>query len=91
MKHVSKVTELLDFRRIVEFLCVLSQMYIDCLKVFCDLAKMGSFSKAGEANQVSQSAVSQQITSLERKLGVPLVVRGGRGGVGLTGGVTKFL
>ncbi|MBJ7392697.1 MAG: LysR family transcriptional regulator, partial [Chthoniobacterales bacterium] len=40
-------------------------MYIDCLKVFCDLAKMGSFSKAGEANQVSQSAVSQQITSLE--------------------------
>ena len=84
MKHVSKVTELLDFRRIVEFLCVLSQMYIDCLKVFCDLAKMGSFSKAGEANQVSQSAVSQQITSLERKLGVPLVARGGRGGVGLT-------
>ena len=84
MKHVRKVTELLDFCRIVEAFCVLFPMYIDALKVFCDLAKMGSFSKAGEANQVSQSAVSQQITSLERKLGVPLVARGGRGGVGLT-------
>lgn len=84
MKHVSKVTELLDFLTSVEVLCGLFQMYIESLKVFCDLAKTGSFSKAGEANQVSQSAVSQQITSWERKLGVSLVVRGGRGGVGLT-------
>jgi DNA-binding transcriptional LysR family regulator len=59
-------------------------MYIDTLKVFCDLAKTGSFSKAGELNRISQSAVSQQITNLERKLGVPLFERGGRGGVGLT-------
>ncbi len=59
-------------------------MYIESLKVFCDLARTESFSKAGEANNVSQSAVSQQITSLERRLGVSLVVRGGRGGVGLT-------
>jgi len=84
MKHVSKATEVLDISHRVEVPCVLSHMYIESLKVFCDLAKMGSFSKAGEANQVSQSAVSQQITSLERKLGVPLVARGGRGGVGLT-------
>jgi DNA-binding transcriptional LysR family regulator len=59
-------------------------MYIESLKVFCDLARTGSFSKAGEMNRVSQSAVSQQITSLERKLGVSLVARGGRGVVGLT-------
>jgi DNA-binding transcriptional LysR family regulator len=84
MKHVSRVTELLDFIVAAEVFCVLFQMYIESLKVFCDLAKMGSFSKAGELNQVSQSAVSQQITSWERKLGVSLVVRGGRGGVGLT-------
>lgn len=62
----------------------MEKMYIETLKVFCDLARTGSFSKAGEANHVSQSAVSQQITSLERKLGVSLVARGGRGGVGLT-------
>jgi DNA-binding transcriptional LysR family regulator len=66
-------------------------MYIESLKVFCDLAKTGSFSKAGEANNVSQSAVSQQITSLERKLGVPLFARGGRGGVGLTQEGVLFL
>lgn len=84
MKHVSHVTEVLDRPSLVDVFCLLFKMYIETLKVFCDLAKMGSFSKAGEANQVSQSAVSQQITALERKLGVPLVARGGRGGVGLT-------
>jgi DNA-binding transcriptional LysR family regulator len=84
MKHVSNVTEGLDFAAGVEFSCFLFQMYIESLKVFCDLARTGSFSKAGEMNHVSQSAVSQQITSLERRLGVSLVARGGRGGVGLT-------
>jgi DNA-binding transcriptional LysR family regulator len=36
------------------------------LKVFCDLAESESFTKAAQINNVTQSAVSQQISSLER-------------------------
>lgn len=59
-------------------------MYLQTLKVFSDLASSGSFSKAGEANGISQSAVSQKITVLERNLSVKLVERGGRAGLVLT-------
>src|SRR6185295_2216145 len=41
-------------------------MQIDSLKVFCDLAETESFTKAATLNNVTQSAVSQQISSLER-------------------------
>jgi DNA-binding transcriptional LysR family regulator len=41
-------------------------MQIESLKVFCDLAESGSFTKAAQINSVTQSAVSQQISSLER-------------------------
>src|SRR4029079_16327049 len=41
-------------------------MQIESLKVFCDLAETESFTKAAQINAVTQSAVSQQITSLER-------------------------
>src|SRR5512138_34008 len=41
-------------------------MQIESLKVFCDLAESGSFTKAAQINEVTQSAVSQQISSLER-------------------------
>jgi len=41
-------------------------MQIDSLKVFCDLAESESFTKAAQINEVTQSAVSQQISSLER-------------------------
>ena len=41
-------------------------MQIESLKVFCDLVETESFTKAAEINQVTQSAVSQQISSLER-------------------------
>src|SRR5438067_5898097 len=41
-------------------------MQIDSLKVFCDLAETESFTKAAQINDVTQSAVSQQISSLER-------------------------
>src|SRR5437899_11528590 len=41
-------------------------MQIESLKVFCDLAESESFTKAAEINNVTQSAVSQQISSLER-------------------------
>ncbi len=48
------------------------------MKTFCDLVDMGSFSRAAEANGISQSAVSQQVAGLERELGTPLLIRGDR-------------
>src|SRR5579863_378271 len=41
-------------------------MQIESLKVFCDLAETESFTKAAQINNVTQSAVSQQISSLDR-------------------------
>jgi DNA-binding transcriptional LysR family regulator len=41
-------------------------MQIESLKMFCDLTETESFTKAAQINGVTQSAVSQQITSLER-------------------------
>lgn len=41
-------------------------MQIESLKVFCDLAETGSFTRAARLNQVTQSAVSQQVGALER-------------------------
>ncbi len=41
-------------------------MQIESLKVFCDLAETERFTKAATVNNVTQSAVSQQISSLER-------------------------
>jgi LysR family transcriptional regulator, transcriptional activator of the cysJI operon len=41
-------------------------MQIESLKVFCDLVETESFTKAAQTNGVTQSAVSQQISSLER-------------------------
>jgi DNA-binding transcriptional LysR family regulator len=52
-------------------------MNLDVLKTFCDLVDTGSFSKAAEANFVSQSAVSQQLAKLERELATQLISRGG--------------
>ncbi len=51
-------------------------MHIESLKVFCDLVEMGSFSAAAASNYVTQSAVSQQIRSLEDKYGRKLLDRG---------------
>ncbi len=42
-------------------------MHIETLKVFCDLVDMESFSLAAERNFITQSAVSQQIRTLEDK------------------------
>lgn len=53
-------------------------MYIEVFQVFCDLAETGSFSKAAVLNSITQSAVSQQIRSLETKFQVTLVERGRR-------------
>ncbi|HEX8174780.1 MAG TPA: LysR family transcriptional regulator [Pyrinomonadaceae bacterium] len=42
-------------------------MQIETLKIFCDLVETESFSQAAERNFVTQSAVSQQVRSLEEK------------------------
>ena len=52
-------------------------MNLAVLKTFCDLVDTGSFSRAAEANFVSQSAVSQQLAKLERELSTQLISRGG--------------
>jgi DNA-binding transcriptional LysR family regulator len=42
-------------------------LQIETLKIFCDLVETRSFSQAAERNFVTQSAVSQQVRSLESK------------------------
>jgi DNA-binding transcriptional LysR family regulator len=46
------------------------------LLTFREVARLGSFSRAGEALALTQPAVSQQISALERQLGVQLLERG---------------
>jgi LysR family transcriptional regulator, transcriptional activator of the cysJI operon len=50
-------------------------MQIESLKVFCDLTETESFTKAAQINQITQSAVSQQISSLERTFKSLLIER----------------
>lgn len=50
-------------------------MQIESLKVFCDLAETESFTKAAQINQVTQSAVSQQVSALERTFRSLLIER----------------
>jgi LysR family transcriptional regulator, transcriptional activator of the cysJI operon len=64
-------------------------MYIDSFKVFCDLVSTASFSKAAEKNKITQSAVSQQVRTLEMRFGVSLVDRSRRN-VSLTPEGTAF-
>lgn len=51
-------------------------MHIETLKTFCDVIDAGSFSKAARLNFVSQSAVSQQLSALERRYDRKLLERG---------------
>src|SRR5512138_464678 len=53
-------------------------MQFEALKVFCDVARLRSFSQAAAANGLTQSAVSQIVLQLERRLGVQLVDRSTR-------------
>ncbi|MFM2295802.1 MAG: hypothetical protein RLZZ350_2215 [Verrucomicrobiota bacterium] len=50
-------------------------MQIESLKMFCDLAETESFTKAAQISEVTQSAVSQQISSLERQFKSLLIER----------------
>ena len=50
-------------------------MQVQSFRVFCDLAETESFTKAAQINGVTQSAVSQQVSSLERQLKILLIER----------------
>ncbi len=50
-------------------------MQIESLKVFCDLSETESFTKSAQINQITQSAVSQQISSLEKQFKSLLIER----------------
>jgi DNA-binding transcriptional LysR family regulator len=50
-------------------------MQIESLKVFCDLAETESFTKAAQINDVTQSAVSQTISTLEKQFKSLLIER----------------
>ncbi len=51
-------------------------MQIETFRVFCDLVETASFSRAASLNSITQSAVSQQIRSLEQHFQVSLIERG---------------
>lgn len=51
----------------------------DKLRIFHAVAEAGSFTHAGETLNLSQSAVSRQVSALEQSLGTPLFHRHARG------------
>jgi DNA-binding transcriptional LysR family regulator len=51
----------------------------DKLRIFHAAAEAGTFTHASETLQMSQSAVSRQVSSLEKDLGIPLFHRHARG------------
>jgi DNA-binding transcriptional LysR family regulator len=58
-------------------------MQIETFQIFCDLAELKSFSGAAQKNMLSQSAVSQQISQLEKAFNAALIDRS-RKSFGLT-------
>jgi DNA-binding transcriptional LysR family regulator len=53
-------------------------MHLSALKVYCDVARCRSFSMAGAANEITQSAVSQIVSQLEKRMQAQLVDRSRR-------------
>ncbi len=53
-------------------------MQLETLEVFCDVARHRSFSQAAQANGITQSAASQIVLQLERRIGVQLIDRSTR-------------
>src|SRR4030095_8796940 len=54
-------------------------MHPAALKLFLEVADLGSFSKAALARRTVQSHISRQISELERECGARLFQRTGRG------------
>ncbi|HYB41748.1 MAG TPA: LysR family transcriptional regulator, partial [Candidatus Methylomirabilis sp.] len=53
-------------------------MNLDTLKLFCDVVRLRSFSRAAAENSVSQSAASQSVQQLESELDLTLLDRSRR-------------
>jgi len=53
-------------------------MQMETIKIFCDLINLRSFSKAAEANEISQPTVTRLVQELEERLGVQLIDRSKR-------------
>jgi DNA-binding transcriptional LysR family regulator len=53
-------------------------MQLESLKVFCDVGRLASFSRAAAENHLSQSAASQIVHQLEKQLGAQLIDRSER-------------
>ncbi|MFN4258175.1 MAG: LysR family transcriptional regulator [Gemmataceae bacterium] len=53
-------------------------MQFEALKVYCDVARLRSFTQAAAANGMSQSAASQIVHLLEERMGVQLIDRSTR-------------
>ena len=66
-------------------------MDMNDLRLFLDIWKTGSITKAANAHFITQSATSKRIVQLEKELGVPLFERGkGKPQVKLTPAGTRF-
>lgn len=50
-------------------------MHLRNVELFCEVARLRSFSKAAEAQHVSQSSASQAVSTLEERLGTQLIDR----------------
>jgi DNA-binding transcriptional LysR family regulator len=61
------------------------------LRAFLEVSRRGSFTAAADALRYTQSAVSRQVTALEREVGAPLFDRLPRRGVRLTDAGTSLL
>src|ERR687889_542030 len=48
------------------------------LRLLCDLSRLGTIAAVADALRYTPSAVSQQLSALEREAGVPLLERTGR-------------
>jgi LysR family transcriptional regulator, transcriptional activator of the cysJI operon len=59
-------------------------MHVETLKTFRDLVETRSFTTAARMNLISQSAVSQQLKTLESRYGCQLLERDRRGRIVVT-------
>lgn len=53
-------------------------MHLESLKIFCDVVRQRSFSQAAEQSGITQSAVSQIVSQLEKRMNVQLIDRSTR-------------
>ncbi len=53
-------------------------MTFECMKIFCDVVRQRSFSRGASAAGITQSAASQAVLQIEKRLGVRLIDRSKR-------------